>query len=355
MTILKQGWIGALFGRVAPVLACFLLLIACIGQLSANEGDEDVSVSASTKSILSVEQQTYRQVIESLDPMDLEGVSADVAEILSDYYTFNFTGADRWAEVQSIQFEGLLRRRGDQVDFVATKKKPDLCKIVLSKSGRSLATLAFDGQDAWQSYLAKGNVPVSMSEDDTSNFIRDAITGGNLFYARLPGKTIELKGTKVVAGRRCHELLVTLASGEQVTYMLGVLDLREYQQIAYNSVTGKREVTTHLEYENFEGVRFPVLSEMRVDGELLHTVEVHDLQFNRGFTPWMFSREAGGGGRVSSTSGDSDEEVETPSPDQSSSVSSNPFAPFAPPSVFGDANSGSSDGLGSDFSSPSGP
>lgn len=237
------------------------------------------------------ESASYNELIRTLEPMDVSGMDPDVASILSDYYYFNFTSEENWSEVESIRYEGELRVTGGRVfRFVVFKKKPNSTKIVMYYEGQPIQVMSYDGVDAWIVDLVKSKEVVSMSEADAMNFIRDSTTGGSLCYPQLKGKTIESKGTKVIRGRRCYELLVTLPNGQEVTSMIDATSFDEFQRITTNALNGELETTTNIGFKVVDKVRIPSVSELRVDGELRYTVEITDVKFNSGVTTWIFTR-----------------------------------------------------------------
>lgn len=285
---------------------------------------------------------TYRESIRLLDPMGLTEVDREVASLLRNYYSFNFTDAESWDRLQSIRFEGLLHLPQGSLRFIAFKKKPDFTKIVIFSGDKPILVMAYDGEDAWQIDLSQSSEPSSMPAVEALNFIRDATTGGHLFYPEIINKKIELKGASVVGGRRCYELLITLPNGQMVTSFLDMANFSEYQQRTTNAASGNQEMVRNLEFRDYEGIRIPVRSDLIVDGQVAHTVEMINVQFNLGVMPWMFARSSGAylpglkrsagpsaGDSKSSTLFGPVESINLPD------STSNLFTPFAAPSAFG--------------------
>jgi hypothetical protein len=236
---------------------------------------------------------TYREAIAGLDPMGLHGVDLQVAHILRNYYEHSLGGRRHWSTVESIRFEGVLKVPQGALSFVAFKKKPDYCKIVLFGAGGARIVMAYDGVDAWQLNTAESVEPVTMPPVEALNFIRDATTGGHLLYPVLPGKHLELLGTRRVGEYDCYDLRVTLQGGQQVTYAIDKFMFEERQQIVVNAGTGETEVTTHARMEKVDGLVIPLQSTMTVDGVCAHEVWLRSVEVNLGLMPWMFSRPSG--------------------------------------------------------------
>ena len=224
--------------------------------------------------------------------METEGLADErLIRVLKKFYQANYSGPENWAAIESIRFDGRLHFPEGSVRFSAYKKKPDYCKIMLRPGPRRQIIMAYDGEDAWQLDTGSPEArPIAMPEKEALNFIRDATTGSHLLHPTLPEKTITLGSVIEVEGAMCREIQVDLPSGQTKSYVLNVGNHAERQQITTNAVNGDREVTTHYEYEEIQGIRFPTKSILRVDGEEIHRVEMTEITLNTGLTPWMFER-----------------------------------------------------------------
>ena len=240
----------------------------------------------------SAQPDTYGSAILKVGPMDAAGLNPQISHILREYYRLSLGGGKNWQSVESLRFEGVLRVPQGALHFVAFKKKPDYCKIVLF-AGQERIVMSYDGTDAWQLNTVESSDPVSMPPSEALNFIRDAPTAGHLLYAKLPGKLVELLGTRTVGDYECYDLRVTLPNGQQVTYAIDRTDFVERQQIVENSVSKAVEVTTHGELLVVNGVSVPMVSTMETDGAFTHKVQMHSVEVNVGAMPWMFSRPSG--------------------------------------------------------------
>lgn len=249
----------------------------------------------------------YRDAIQGLDPMGLSGIDPKVAAILGKYYKQSLGGRKHWDGVESIRFGGTLRLAQGEFSFVAYKKKPDYCKLVLLGKRGARMVMAYDGADAWQLNSADPRGAVAMLPADALNFIRDAPTGGHLLYATLPGKRIELLGGRQVLGFACHALRVSLPNGQQITYAIDASSYVERQQVIVNPVSGATEVTTHARNDLLEGLSIPVESTMTIDGEFMHEVRMQGVNVNQGLSAAVFTRPAAsavvGGGQSTGASG----------------------------------------------------
>ena len=268
-----------------PSYRCAALLCLLLVQCTLLRAQSE---SAEPEAVLS-----YREAIVGWEPMNVHALDSRVAGILRDYYEASFGGHRNWKKVESFRFEGVLRMPQGALSFVAFKKKPDYCKIVLFGGGGVRIVMSYDGADAWQLNTAESAQPSAMPPTEALNFIRDAPVAGHLLYPTLPGKQVEMLGRRVVDGVDCYDLRVTLPDGQQVIYAIDRSDFVERQQIVVNPVSGATEVTTHGRIDRIAGISVPMQSTMTIDGELVHEVQMRRVEVNQGLMPWMFARPSG--------------------------------------------------------------
>ncbi|NQY33030.1 MAG: hypothetical protein HRT56_07655, partial [Coraliomargarita sp.] len=161
--------------------------------------------------------------------MDTEFLPLQTAAILDNFYRRSFGGPENWAKVQSMRFDGILHLPQGKIRFIAFKKKPNLCKVVIFGGGAQRMIMAYDGEDAWQLMNSESDDPVDMPELEAINFIRDAELGGNLMFPKFPGKQIERLNGRIVEGSSCLVFKVTRPDGQEVEYAIDATTYSERQ------------------------------------------------------------------------------------------------------------------------------
>jgi hypothetical protein len=278
---LRRAWFGWLTCPAGAVpVSTVALVVAVLLAPSAHAQEASAALS-------------YGESIERLKPMSVLGLEPKVARLLQKHYTHALGGAENWARIESIRFEGMLRLPQGRVSFTAFLKKPNYGKVVAITGLGQLAVNAYDGSDAWQIVPSVSPAAVSMAPADRLNFTRDAVVGGHLLYPTLPGKVIELVDTRRVGENFCHDLRVTLPNGQQVHYLIDAISFEERQQVVVNASTGEREVTTFTQMQKVDGISVPFSSITTIDGEFMHEIESSTVQVNLGVMPWMFERPSG--------------------------------------------------------------
>ncbi len=235
-------------------------------------------------------EESYRP--NPAEAMRTTGQPAAMETLLQGYYQNTLGGSVNWGRVQSVRFHGVLELPQGMVEFIAFKKKPNYCKVVLYGAEGMRLVMATDGEDSWQLVTDDASEPVDMPEADAINFLRDASIGGHLVYPNWPGKTIELLGIERVAEEMCYRVRVSLPAGLVVEYFIGLTDFVERRQVVTNAATGQQEVIDHFEHREVHGLKIPFRSVMSADGEQVHTVRLLDVDVNIGVTSWMFARDS---------------------------------------------------------------
>jgi len=234
------------------------------------------------------------ETLETADPFNTEGLDSKLSFVLGRYYERNFGGPAAWEATQSIRFDGVLNVSGGRFPFVAFKKKPNLCKVVLFTPGGGRIVSAYDGSDAWALNTSQQNgQPVSMPEKEAQDFIRDASFFGHLVYPKLKSKQIEILGVTRVEDNSCYEIKITLPNGAEILSFLDTASYAERKIVATNASTGQQETIIFSDFREIGGVRFPFASVKRAGGEMIHRVETTQIQLNLGVMSWMFQRPAG--------------------------------------------------------------
>lgn len=228
------------------------------------------------------------------ESMDTTGLNPELASILKQYYRQVFGSPENWDKVDGVRFDGLLHLERGTVRFVAFKKKPDYCKVVIFNASGPLSVLAYDGADAWQlNPTSEGAKPVDMPRQEAVNFIRDASLAGHLMDPNAAGKRIELVGTTKVQDFACYDILVTLPDDQKIRYTLDMNTFYERQRITTNVVNDSQERFVFSDFFRVAGIRFPYSSNMHSNGKLIYSNEMLEIQVNPVLPVRYFKRASG--------------------------------------------------------------
>ena len=226
------------------------------------------------------------------DSIDPDVQSSGVETILDQYYRSTFGGVSNWRQIQSMRFHGVLKLPHGMMEFVAFKKKPNYCKVVLFGANGTRLVFASDGEDAWQLVMNGSVEVVDMPEGEAINFMRDASIEGHLLHPHAPGKQVDLLAIEEVSGSSCYRFQIRLRDDQVVEYFIDMEDCIERRRVVTNAVTGQLEVTDFFEHRKVSGLKIPFRTVLSVDGEQVHEVRLLDVDVNLGLTSWMFSRES---------------------------------------------------------------
>lgn len=241
------------------------------------------------------------------EPFDTDGLGSKLSRVLTNYYRKTFTSQENWLELESVMFVGVLKNEQGEFEFAAYKKKPNLSKVVIrGPQGRGRLVFAYDGNEAWQSNsMGLDNPEIqAMGVVEAKNFIRDATIAGYLVNPQQEGKQIQLSGLVEVDDKTCYEIEVTLPNGERIRYAIDVVEHVERRQITINHLNNQEEINIFSDFRVVEGIRFPHISRMESNGEVVHRAEIKNIRINPGLTDAIFQRASEAGSTESETAGE---------------------------------------------------
>jgi hypothetical protein len=225
------------------------------------------------------------------EEVNTSGMERGLARVLDRYYEASFGGFENWQTIETIRFEGMSYRDGVSMRFIGLKKKPNLIKLTLFLDDDVRVIMSYDGSDAWSMTRGKRPTPpVQMDEDRARAFIADAPFGGNLLFPQQEGKEIKLTGSRIVDGDSCYEIEVTLADGRRSTHLIDAEKFVERRTIRWDDKNGVKQTMTHSNFEMIDGVLFALKTESEVDGEMVRSLVIEEVNTNLGIPSWAFER-----------------------------------------------------------------
>jgi len=205
--------------------------------------------------------------------------------VLNRYYRHGLGGAKNWDKVVSLRIAGQLSLDGGTYQFHAYQKKPHYLKITIHDPRRTMQ-LGYDGNLAWQQ--TGPAAPIEMEPVPARRFIQRAQFASELLYPYALGKQIEYLDTVPVDGAICHQLRVTLESGDQLDYFVDIRSHLESKIIRTDRRTGEVSETWLLDYVRESGIPIARKVVSSENGVWVSTLELDKVTVNSGVMPWMF-------------------------------------------------------------------
>ena len=210
-----------------------------------------------------------------------------IGKILTRFYEKGLGGPDNWKKLMSLRGSGSIRMDNALFEVESFQKKPNLMKLIISKEGRDVFTLSYDGKVAWKRSL-KSQTPVQMEANEARRFIHGSVFGNYLLYPYAEGKRIEYIETIPFEGSVCHRIRVHLDTGFEIDYYLDVSRYHEVKVENHDLRTGLKNI---IRYSDFRSV-FGTVMAMKVENfegdELLSSLQMDEYRANVGIMPWMF-------------------------------------------------------------------
>ena len=186
-------------------------------------------------------------------------------EIIKKYYAAN--GTEILEKASTLYIEGQMSQMGTEMPMIISVKKPNKVKVVFSFSGMDIVQ-AFDGEKGFMiNPLTGGTDPIEMSAEQLSS-IQDFNMFRDHMLDNFKAGRVKLEGTEDVNGKPAYKLSVTDEAG---TVTGAFIDKESFLTVKttakVNQMGQEMEVESYMtEYMDVNGVKFPKVIKMMVDG-----------------------------------------------------------------------------------------
>jgi outer membrane lipoprotein-sorting protein len=186
-------------------------------------------------------------------------------EIIKMYYAA--IGTEILEKASTLYIEGQMSQMGTEMPMIISVKKPNKVKVVFSFSGMDIVQ-AFDGEKGFMiNPLTGGTDPIEMSAEQLSS-IQDFNMFRDHMLDNFKAGRVKLEGTEDVNGKPAYKLSVTDEAG---TVTGAFIDKESFLTVKttakVNQMGQEMEVESYMtEYMDVNGVKFPKVIKMMVDG-----------------------------------------------------------------------------------------
>lgn len=216
-------------------------------------------------------------------------VSQDLDEILENY--FETTGQEEFNNVNSLKMKGKSIAQGMETDFVMYQLRPDKMKLEVDIQGAKMIQ-AYDGETGWFVAPWLGTTePQILSGRELKSLQNEADFEGPLYNWKEKGHKVKLIGKSDVEGTKVYEIELTKGTGDVFIYYI---DAENYVLLKMRSLidTGEKAIESDIYFGNYdyvEDVLFPFNMETKVDGDMVSSVSIEEVEFNAEIDPETFS------------------------------------------------------------------
>jgi outer membrane lipoprotein-sorting protein len=217
-------------------------------------------------------------------------VFSQTADEIVDAYYGVIGGKDNWKKVNSVRMSGKVNVQGMQLPVVMLQK-PSRQKVSITFQGMEIVQPAFDGETAWQTNFM--TMKAEKMDAESSALMKDEVADfpDALLNYKVKGYTLDYIGNAVVDGTDCHKLKLTkkpaLVDGNEVRNESffyfdkdnNVLIATEVE-IKSGPMKGKFSLTSMSEYEEVNGLYFPMSLTTKMDGQTQAAIKIEKVEIN---------------------------------------------------------------------------
>ena len=178
-------------------------------------------------------------------------------------------GMDKLRALQSIRFSGKMSLGGGlEAPFTMTKKRPENMRLEFTIQGMT-GTQAYDGSTAWMIMPFLGKTDAEAMPEDQKKMAREqADFDGPFIDTAKKGYKIELLGKEDVEGTSAYKLKLTDKDAVETIVFIDADSFLEIKSQSKRKVQGQdmESETTYGNYQEFNGLLFPMSLEMKPKG-----------------------------------------------------------------------------------------
>jgi len=193
-------------------------------------------------------------------------------------------GVEKLKALKSVRFTGKMSLGGGmEAPISMTKKRPEMMRLDFTLQGMT-GTQAYDGTSGWavMPFMGKKE-PEPMTGDQLKDAKEQADFDGPTWDYKTKGNTVELLGKADIEGTPAYKLKVTTKDGDETTLYIDADSFLEVKAEGKRKVQGQEieGETTFGNYQEFEGLMFPMSIEMKPKGAPAgQTITIEKVEIN---------------------------------------------------------------------------
>ncbi|RDY61609.1 outer membrane lipoprotein-sorting protein [Flagellimonas nanhaiensis] len=213
-----------------------------------------------------------------------------VDEILSNYFE-NIGGADNFKQLEGLKFDGTGSQQGFEFPISMVQLKDGRQMFSFTFQGKEIKQGVYDGEILWNTNFMTMKAEKSDAEQ-TANFKLNTNDFPDSFMDyKDKGYTVELLGTETMEGADTFKVKlvkepITVDGVEEEDVSFYYFDTEDFVPIAVEAMVrtgpakGKMSKTVMSDYQEVDGLYFPYSTTQYVDGNLMFTMTLENIELN---------------------------------------------------------------------------
>ncbi|UJH67274.1 outer membrane lipoprotein-sorting protein [Allomuricauda sp. SCSIO 65647] len=211
-------------------------------------------------------------------------------EIISTYFE-NIGGLENFKQLEGMKLEGNASQQGFEFPFTVLQLKDGRQMFSFTFQGKKIKQGVFDGEILWNTNFMTMKAEKSDAEQ-TANFKLNTNDFPDSFVDyKEKGYTVELLGNETMDGAETFKIKlvkepITVDGVQEDDVSFYYFDTENYVPIAVESVVregpakGKTAKTIMSDYQEVEGLYFPFSTSQYVDGNLMFSMTMDNVELN---------------------------------------------------------------------------
>ena len=213
-----------------------------------------------------------------------------VDDIINNYFE-NIGGAENFKQLEGLKFDGTGSQQGFEFPISLVQLKDGRQMFSFTFQGKEIKQGVYDGEILWNTNFMTMKAEKSDAEQ-TANFKLNTNDFPDSFMGyKDKGYAVELLGTETMEGTETFKIKlvkepITVDGIEEEDVSFYYFDTEDFVPIAVEATVrtgpakGKMSKTVMSDYQEVEGLYFPYSTTQYVDGNLMFTMTLDNIELN---------------------------------------------------------------------------
>jgi hypothetical protein len=220
--------------------------------------------------------------------------NAQTADEVMQKYISNLGGLDAFNKVKTAKMSGTLSVQGSELPITNQIINGRAMRTDVDVMGQSIVNAYIDGKGWKVNPVSPTPDAMDVTGDELVDYKSQSRLASELMDYKALGHKIELKGQESVEGTNAYKILLTnKENGKTSTYFITVSDYSLIKSVRSREFNGQTfEVETyHSDYKAFNGLKFSMSRESKVDGNTIQSVKLDKIELDVPIDEKIFAKQ----------------------------------------------------------------
>ena len=208
---------------------------------------------------------------------------AQTADAVIQKYSANMGGLEAFNKISSVKMTGSYSTQGNDFPMTLQIINGNAMRTDVDVMGQGVTNVFYNGK-AWKvNPFAGVTTPTEVTGLELTDFKSQSNLATQLMDYKARGYAVEMQGEEDVQGIKTFKVKLTNKDDSKVTtYFISTKDYTMIKSVTARDMQGKTmDVESYYsDLKEFDGVKFFMLRESKVDGEIFQTVKFDKVELN---------------------------------------------------------------------------